>query len=203
MKKTVVGLFAAVLLAGAGRAAGAEPASEVPPLDPGIIMVEGSGAVLGGAACAAGLGFLLARLYDPSADVWKTFGGTVLGGSLGYPVFCGVGCWGSGMLVRQQGRLDGAIVGALAATPVGLTIAWIGTLVERLPPGSIKSSPFYVAAALVPPAGAVLGYNLSRPKATDARSSRLGVPELLLGTAANEDGSLCPALNLRLVNVRF
>ncbi len=197
--KTLIGLCVAVTLA----AAGAEPVSDIPPLDPGIIMVEGSGAVLGGAACAAGFGFLLARLYDPSADVWKTFGGTVLGGSLGYPVFCGVGCWGAAKLVKQQGRLDGAVVGALAATPVGLTIAWIGTLVERLPPGSIKSSPIYVAAALIPPAGAVLGYNLSRPKAVAARLSRFGAPELLFGTAASEDGSSYPVLDLRLVNVRF
>jgi hypothetical protein len=201
--RTVIGLFAAVLLAGAGRAAGAEPVSDVPPLDPGIILVEGSGAVLGGAACAAGLGFLLARLYDPSADVWKTFGGTVLGGSLGYPVFCGVGCWAAAKLVKQQGRLAGAVVGALAATPVGLTIAWIGTLVERLPPGSIKSSPIYVAAALIPPAGAVVGYNLSRPKAGEVRSSRLGAPELLLRTATDEYGSSHQVLDFRPVTIRF
>ena len=201
--KTIIGLFAAGLLAGTGIAAGAEPLSDIPPLDPGIILVEGSGAVLGGAACAAGLGFLLGRLYDPSEDVWKTFGGTVLGGSLGYPVFCGVGCWGAAKLVKQQGNLTGAVVGALAAMPVGLTIAWVGTLVERLPPGSIKSSPIYVAAALVPPAGAILGYNLSRPKTGEVRSSRLGIPELLIRIAASEDGSASPVLDFRPVNIRF
>jgi hypothetical protein len=201
--KTIIGLFAAGLLAGTGIAAGAEPLSDIPPLDPGIILVEGSGAVLGGAACAAGLGFLLGRLYDPSEDVWKTFGGTVLGGSLGYPVFCGVGCWGAAKLVKQQGNLTGAVVGALAAMPVGLTIAWVGTLVERLPPGSIKSSPIYVAAALVPPAGAILGYNLSRPRAERTRASRLGAPELLFRTTANEDGSSHPVLDFRPVNIRF
>jgi hypothetical protein len=196
--KALIGLCVAVTLA-----AGTEPLSDIPPLDPGILLVEGSGAVLGGAACAAGFGFLLARIYDPSEDVWKTFGGTVLGGSLGYPVFCGVGCWAAARLVKQQGSLAGAVVGGLAATPVGLTVAWVGTLVERLPPGSIKSSPFYVAAALIPPAGAVLGYNLSRPKAGQSRSSRLVAPELLLGAATNQDGSPCPMLDLRLVNVRF
>lgn len=195
-----IGLLVAALLFGAP---GADPTSDIPPLDPGIFLVEGSGAVLAGAACASGLGFLLTKLYDPSEDVWKTFGGTVLGGSLGYPVFCGVGCWASAKLVKQQGRLDGAVIGALAATPIGLTVAWVGTLVEQLPPGSIKSSPIYVAAALIPPAGAVVGYNLSRPRAGSVRSARLGVPEFLLSTGIGEDGSLYPVLDLRLVNARF
>ena len=199
--RTVFVLLAATVVSGA--AIDAEPASDIPPVDPGIILVEGSGAVLGGAACAAGLGFLLAKLYDPSEDVWKTFGGTVLGGSLGYPAFCGIGCWASAKLVSQQGKLGGAVVGALAATPVALTVAWVGTIVEHLPPGSVKSSPIYVAAALVPPAGAVLGYNLSRPRADEARSSRLGVPELTLRTAAGEAGAPHPVLDLRLVNVAF
>ena len=179
--KRAIGLLVATLISGAALAAVPDSSYGIPPLDPGILLVEGSGAALGGAACAAGFGYLLARLYAPSTDVWKTFGGTVLGGSLGYPVFCGVGCWAAAKL----------------------TVAWVGTLVERLPPGSIKSSPIYVAAALIPPAGAVLGYNLSRPKATEAHSSRLGAPELLLGTAVNKDGSPCLALDVRLVSVRF
>jgi hypothetical protein len=114
-----------------------------------------------------------------------------------------VGCWAAAKLVKQQGRLGGAVIGALAATPVGLTIAWVGTLVERLPPGSIKSSPIYVAAALVPPAGAVLGYNLSRPRAEQTRSSRMDLPELLLRTGTDENGSSYQVLDFRLVNVRF
>jgi hypothetical protein len=199
----IAGLVVATLISGAAVGAGPEPSSDIPPLDPGIFLVEGSGAVLGGAACAAGFGFLLAKLYDPSEDVWKTFGGIVLGGSLGYPVFCGVGCWASAKLVSQQGQLAGAVVGALAATPIGLTVAWVGTLVEHLPPGPIKSSPIYVVAALIPPAGAVLGYNLSRPKAEPVRSSRLGAPEFLLKAGIGEDGSFYPVLDLRLVNASF
>ena len=199
--KGAIGLFVAALVS--GTAIGANPASDVPPLDPGIFLVEGSGAVLGGAACAAGLGFLLSKMYDPSEDVWKTFGGTVLGGSLGYPVFCGVGCWGAARLVKQQGKLGGAVVGALAATPVALTVAWVGTMVEHLPPGSIKSSPIYVAAALIPPVGAIVGYNLTRPKPDQVRASRVDVPELLLKTGISEDGSLYPVLDVRLVRVRL
>jgi len=201
--KTALGFLVATLISGAAIGAGPDPSSDIPPLDPGIFLVEGSGAVLAGAACASGLGFLMAKLYDPSEDVWKTFGGTVLGGSLGYPIFCGVGCWASAKLVKQQGQLGGAVLGALAATPVGLTVAWVGTLVERLPPGSIKSSPIYVAAALIPPAGAVVGYNLSRPRTELVRSSRLGVPEFLLRTAIGEDGCSYPILDIRLVNVSF
>ncbi len=196
-------MIAAAVLFGSAFGKVPGPHADVPPLDPGIIMVEGSGAVLGGAVCAAGFGFLLKRLYDPSEDVWKTFGGTVLGGSLGYPVFCGLGCWASAKLVKQQGQLNGAIVGALAATPVALTVAWIGTLVERLPPGSIKSSPMYAVAALIPPAGAILGYNFSRPNAGPAGSARLSMPEVLIGTEACKDGSPLPVLDVRLVNARF
>ena len=201
--KVVLCLLASVLIACAAPGADPNPPSAIPPADPGVFLVEGSGAVMAGAACAAGLGLLLAQIYDPSTDVWKTFGGTVLGGSLGYPVFCGIGCWASAKLVKQQGRLDGAVVGALAATPIGLTVAWVGTLVERLPPGSIKSSPIYVMAALIPPTGAVVGYNLSRPKAEPVRSSRIGAPEFLLRTGIGEDGSLYPVFDLRLVRARF
>jgi len=201
--RRTVGLLTAVVLAGSAIGATPAPQPDVPPLDPGIILVEGSGAVLGGAICAAGFGFLFKRLYDPSEDVWKTFGGTVLGGSLGYPVFCGLGCWASARLVRQQGGLNGAIVGALAATPVALTVAWIGTLVERMPPGSPKSSPIYTVAALIPPAGAIAGYNFSRPKTGPPGSARLSMPDIIIGTESNEEGSLFPVLDIRLVNARF
>jgi len=201
--RTIIWIIVATRISGAAVGTGPDSTFAMPPLDPGILLVEGSGAVLGGAACAAGLGFLLTRLYDPSEDVWKTFGGTVLGGSLGYPVFCGVGCWASAKLVSQPGKLGGAVVGALAATPIGLTVAWVGTLVEHLPPGSMKSSPLYVAAALVPPAGAVLGYNLSRSKAGPVRSSRLRAPELLLRAGIDEKGSLYPVLDLRLFAADF
>jgi hypothetical protein len=102
--KNAIGLLVATLISGAAIGAVPDSSPYVPPVDPGILLVEGSGAVLGGAACAAGLGFLLARLYDPSADVWKTFGGTVLGGSLGYPIFCGVGCWASDKQPRRSPR---------------------------------------------------------------------------------------------------
>jgi hypothetical protein len=191
-----------VLFVLSSAAFGVDSPRDVPPLDPGILLVEGSGAVLGGAACASGLGFLLTRIYDPSQDVWKTFGGTVLGGSLGYPVFCGVGCWAAAKLVYQQGQLSGAVVGGLAATPVGLTVAWIGTLIERLPPGSIKSSPFYVVAALIPPTGAVLGYNLTRAKTetASARPGRFDPPAVSLRFGDERAGT---AVDVRLLNARF
>jgi len=93
--------------------------------------------------------------------------------------------------------------GALSATPIGLTVAWVGTPVEHLPPGSIRSSPIYVAAALIPPAVAVLGYNLSRPKAEPVRPSLLEAPEFRLRVEIGEDGSFHTMLDLRLVNARF
>jgi hypothetical protein len=192
-----------VLALTAAGASGVDSLPKVPPLDPGIILLEGTGAVVCGAACAAGLEFLLTRLADPSEDVWKTFGGTVLSGSLGYPVLCGVGCWASAKLASQQGKLSGAVIGALAATPVGLTVAWVGTMVERLPPGSIKSSPIYVAAALIPPAGAILGYNLTRPADTKARATRLLVPEFRLGSATDRRTRSEPVVDVRAVGIRF
>jgi len=197
--RIVSGLLLVTLLS--GSLYGADASREVPPIDPGILLVEGSGAALGGAACAAGFGFLLTKLYDPSQNVWKTFGGTVLGGSLGYPLLCGVGCWAAAKLVMQQGTLDGAVVGGLAATPVALTVAWVGTLVEKLPPGSIKSSPIYVAAALIPPAGAVLGYNLSRPKTPPGNAwlSRFNLPAV----SWRPDRRAGTSVDVRLLNARF
>jgi hypothetical protein len=188
----------AVLLGLVVAATPAESTYHVPPVDPGIFLFEASGAVVGGAACAAGLGFLLTRLYDPSEDVWKSFGGTVLGGSLGYPLFCGVGCYAAGRLVRQPGRLHGAVIGALAATPIAITMAWTAAVVEKMPPGSVKSSPIYVIALLVPPAGAVVGYNLTLPATGQPGAGRRVRPELGLGAEPRDDGGTDPVLRFGL-----
>jgi hypothetical protein len=84
-------------------------------------------------------------------------------------------------------------------------MAWVGTLLERLPPGSLKSSPFYVFAALMPPAGAVLGYNLTRPDEPrpDVLGSRVEAPSVAVAVTTEPDGTRGPSFELRLIGIRF
>lgn len=171
-------------------------------LNPAAIMNEATGAIMGGAVCAGVFGFLFNQMADPSTEIWKTFGGTVVGGSLGYPLLCGLGAWLGGRMSGEHGRLVPAMVGALTATPFALTVAWGAKLLEEAPKPAPKATLLYAAAALLPPAGAVVGYNWgirSRPVAMSGRFS-IEMPAVGLRPVA-EDADV--AIDLRLVNVRF
>jgi hypothetical protein len=170
---------------------------------PAAIMNEATGAIMGGAVCAAVFGFLMDKLADPSTEVWKTFGGTVVGGAMGYPLFCGLGAYFGGRMSGEHGQLLPAMVGALAATPVALTAAWCAKLTEEDGLHSPRSTWLYVAAALLPPAGAVVGYNWSakdRPAAGNG-AFRIEAPAVGLRPAPDSDARV--AINLQFVNVRF
>jgi hypothetical protein len=200
MSSRICVLLALLVLSAAAQDSLPEPNANA--LKPAAIMNEAAGAIMGGAVCAGVFGFLFNQMADPSTEIWKTFGGTVVGGSLGYPLFCGLGAWLGGRMSDEHGRLVPTMVGALTATPFALTVAWCAKLLEEAPKPAPKATLLYAAAALLPPAGAVAGYNWSirnRRVATSGRFS-IGTPVLGLRPAVGDDAV---AVDLQLVNVRF
>ena len=171
-------------------------------LKPAAIMNEATGAIMGGAVCAGVFGFLFHQMADPSTEIWKTFGGTVVGGSLGYPLLCGLGAWLGGRMSGEHGRLVPAMVGALTATPIALTVAWGAKLLEEAPKPAPTATFLYVAAALLPPAGAVVGYNWSIRNRSMATSGRFSIetPTVGLTPVAESDAV---AIDLRLLRMVF
>jgi hypothetical protein len=126
----------------------------------------------------------------------------VVGGSLGYPLLCGLGAWLGGRMSGEHGRLVPAMVGALTATPFALTVAWGAKLLEEAPKPAPKATLLYAAAALLPPAGAVAGYNWSirnRPMAASGSFS-MGAPAVGLRPVAGTD---VVAIDLRLLRMEF
>ena len=200
MTSRVCVFLALLVLSAAGEDSLPEPNAGA--LKPTAIMNEATGAIMGGAVCAGVFGFLFHQMADPSTEIWKTFGGTVVGGSLGYPLFCGLGAYIGGRMSGEHGRLVPTMVGALTATPIALTVAWGAKLLEEAPKPAPKATFFYVAAALLPPAGAVVGYNWSirnRPMVTTDRFD-IGTPTIGLRPIAESDAV---AVDLRLLRMEF
>lgn len=202
MTQRICVLLALLALPAAAEDRGALPEPGSTGLKPAAIMNEATGAIMGGAVCAGVFGFLMDRISDPSTEVWKTFGGTVVGGSLGYPLFCGLGAYIGGRMSGEHGRLVPTMVGALTATPVALTVAWGAKLLEEAPKPAPKATYLYVAAALLPPAGAVVGYNWSVRSGPVVTSSSFSIGAPAIGLR-HVSGSDAAALDLQLVNARF
>jgi hypothetical protein len=195
------------LLAATGTAGDSLPAARLlapPEPDPGALAIEFATSAVGGAICAAGLRYLFRPVADTSEPEWKTFGGTVISGSIGYPLFCGLGAWVGGRMCRKQGRLVPALVGAFATAPVAISAAWAGVLLENSPRVTIKSSIVYAAAALIPAIGAVWGYNWSIPKRPGGRAAvQLGPPAAELTTITGPNGQPESSVNVRLLSLKF
>lgn len=206
LPKSVAGMLLSVVTIFA-LASADEPVAGPPPVDPGVIAVEFAGAVVGGAICASGLGYLFCPILDTAgSSEWRSLGGTVISGCVGYPLFCASGAWGGGRMSSQNGKFVAALVGALASTPLALSLAWTGVMVDRSPGVTLKSTPFYALAALLPPAGAVYAYNRSIPSPRNSggnAGARWMPPTLAVLPERLAAGGLAPRLDCTLLNARF
>ena len=105
-----------------------------------------------------------------------------------------------GSIARQDHRASGAFLGALAGLPVSLGLMVVAALgnVER--PGLLL-----IPAFAAPPAGAVIGYNLS-PSCGCTQTSRLEdrllLPSVGLRRTAGDNETVV-AVDMKLLNVRF
>ncbi len=156
------------------------------------IAALGLGATLGCGTLVATLGGL-AMILQPEDMNDPRFGLMVLGGiaagyGLGFPLGSAAGAIFVGEITYQRGSFwwswAGAELGALAA--VGVFLSDDGGIAR---PGTLACS----ALIFGPPMGAVIGYNLSRPKGTQTTKASLDDP-------SDPDG---PQLSLLLPEVEL
>lgn len=191
----LVGLFAwtSVAAAGAPSRRTRAPREVHPAL--AITAETGGALVLGAVGTLAGL---------VAAEVVLTSSGQVGAIGLVVPVAgCALGCAGGASIVgswlHQEGSFGWSLVGATAGTALGGCVL-LGAVFSSSDPG-----PLWGAIVVLPPAGAALGYHLSRPsRETSAYlGGRLGLPAVALTSRAGLNGTRTPAVDFRLVNARF
>jgi hypothetical protein len=167
----------------------------------GTVAAEAGGGLLG--ELALGVAALLAAsaLAPDAADTsaaansarqYTTLAAMGVGGSLG----AGLGTWMTGSAFHQQGRFTGALLGALAGLPVAAGMFYLSTVA--------KSDPLMVAAVLAPPAGAVIGYNLTRPcNCFLTATGRFLPPDLRVGCSRLDDGRTAVRTDVHLIGIRI
>jgi hypothetical protein len=109
---------------------------------------------------------------------------SVAGGIAGVWFGTTIGTCLVGRTYRQAGSCQWTCCGALAGTLVGAPIALLGISLPPSPRWRRATAALVTFGALMPSTGAVLGYNLSRPKAGEARASRLRTLEFAFSTVA-------------------
>ncbi len=172
----------------------------------GLVSSEVGGAVAAGSALGLGLGYVAVWAAGEPGDLFK---GPILppyarigGMAVGYTAGSALGTWLVGSMARQDHVASWASVGALAGLSVSLGLVFAAAELEKSDkPGALLLIP----ALAAPPAGAVIGYNLS-PSCGCRENSRLEdrllVPSIgLRGEPAGEEPVV--ALDMRLLNVRF
>ena len=171
----------------------------------GLVAGEVGGAVVAGSVLGLGLGYAVVRAtggphYDPSESSILPLIAGIGGLALGHAAGSALGTWLVGSIAQQDHRASGAFLGALAGLPVSfvlVTVAWTG---------NVKSPALLLIPAFAaPPAGAVIGYNLS-PSCGCTQASRSGdrllPPTVGLRHVAGDTETVV-ALDMKLLNVRF
>ena len=165
---------------------------------------EAGGALLGGALVGAGatvaLGFVGAGVASgTSQDEWAGLGGFIIGGAtgvaLGYPLGCGLGTTLAGGALDAEGNTGAAYGGAYA----GIALGVLAGLVSR------SWEVCLLTAGVLPPAGAVIGYNMGvrRTSSPSSLGARLAPPTLAYRARLGPDRQRYAAFDCRLVTVRF
>jgi hypothetical protein len=159
-----------------------------------------------GAVLGAAVGVAAASLLFP----WG--GPSALGAMavVGFPAAF-LGCAGGicvlGRTFRQDGKFGPTFGYTACATAVGGGLYYVGTRVKHgdVPAwqGNIGYGMTYVgvAAVVLAPVIATIGYNHSRPR--DSHSSRFVPGSVGLAAVKDADGLAHPALNVHLLTVRF
>jgi hypothetical protein len=129
-----------------------------------------------------------------SPEVLKPAFGFIAGIAVGAPLGAGVGTWLAGSALQQEGRLSSTLLGAYAGLPVAAGIFYLSAVT--------KSDPLMVAAVLAPPAGAVIGYGLSRPcRCVFGSDSRLLPPVASVRSELLPDGTTALRTDIGLVRL--
>jgi hypothetical protein len=163
---------------------------------PAVIGMEAGGAVVGGGILGGAAGLALGAAFaGHTGDIEHDIMGWIIGGYLGIaaglPLGSAIGATAVGAAANQHGRFLASYGLALAGLPVGTVIAVVG---QNMGAARI---PITVLGCLTPVAGAVLGYNKSRPKESDFGSRLIVVPEVCVRRDREERRYAAAGLGLR------
>ncbi len=168
-----------------------------PPLHVGKIALEYTASVVTGGILALAGGYIGAALNDGGG--WDDIAGALVGIIIAYPVGNAAGA----SLVGNYGNESGSFWAGLGGSAVGMALA-LGLT------GMLDNSdlmPYFLVT--LPPAGAVLGFNLTRRYKTPPGSALLnlnggrlftGMPML---SARRLPGYKQPVVQFRLIDFRF
>ena len=127
----------------------------------------------------------------------------VVGGEAFYAAGCAFGPWivGSGLL-GENGRLTSALAGSAIGAAVATPLVFL--LIPHAPE-LLTYTLGYGALVVLPPLGAVIGYNLSRHSKSAASPTgyQLLPPAVALGMERLPTGRNSPTFHARLLNVLF
>jgi len=194
-----------------------------------VYTLEGLGA-LGGIACCGlggggciGLGYTavgwagIFAVLTGSGDSGLTEGASQTAWmvcglcAVAMPAVTGYGAAAAGDRLGENGSRGWAIGGAYAGIPVAVGAVALGWNVSHPKSGWENPSwgiPFYVLGGLCIPAGAVVGYNLGKPRqAADSHQpdigSRLEMPAVALTAVELPDRSVEYGVKVQLAGLRF
>jgi len=209
VRAAAAGLVMLLLLAGPVLA---QPDEDAPPKRTFGTIVAETGAGLGGGVLIGGgvglVGYLAlfaaasSRASSGEPVPLSDFGDfalanavVVAGTAVSYLCGCGAGVNWAGSLMQQEGRLSAAVWGSFAGAAAAVGT---GLLVRRV-------EAFVAGGLVLCPTGAVVGYNLSRPKPDDVGStwSRAGPPMLSLRTERLDQAQKVTVMSLDILSVGF
>ena len=170
---------------------------EMAPAGPGVIAAEAGAGFAGAVLVGAGLAAAALAVTGESLDSGATRAPlpVVAAAAVGAPIGAGAATWLAGNAMRQQGRFGPALLGAYAGLPVAAGVFYLSTVT--------KSDPLLVLAALAPAAGAVIGYNLSRPCNCVFGGTRLMPPYATARVALLDRGERSTTVTLNLLSLRI
>ncbi len=168
-----------------------------------IIAAEFTGGFLGGIIGGAALGYSSAIVSAKNGDPWheffEAFGVFLIGATIGYTAGSAVGTYWAGSSLKQNGTFLPTLTGALLGVPIAWGLIWAAIEMEK------SEALFLIPAFAIPPIGAVIGYNLSRPKYSKQQSlyHYLNPPTLSFRTKKYIDGENVAYLDFKLINAKF
>lgn len=171
----------------------------------GVLAGEVGGAVVVGSVLGLGLGYATVLAtggphYDVSESSILPLIAGIGGVAVGHAVGSALGTWLVGSIAQQDHTASGAVLGALVGLPVSFALLAVAST------GNVKSPALLLIPAIAaPPAGAVIGYNLTPPCGCTnsyAQSGRRLLPPSV-GFVREPGAATAVAYDFRLLNVRF
>lgn len=168
-----------------------------------IIAAEFTGGFFGGLIGGAALGYSSAIVSAKNGDPWheffEAFGVFLIGATIGYTAGSAVGTYWAGSSLKQNGTFLPTLTGALLGVPISWGLIWAAIEMEK------SEALFLIPAFAIPPIGAVIGYNLSRPKSSKQQTlfHHLNFPTLGLRTEKSIEAKTITYLDFKLINAKF